>query len=372
MKEFKSLTVYPEGIIKRKLIPVTINSSNEITNINKVLCQDEVYGESILNILNDGILVTNRKKASIFSNSVSSSTFYNGKLLSDLLCEDSVKDNILNKYINNLKCFYRKNFHKVFLEKKFDCSVGNLCIGDTSYFHWLFEILPGIHLMEKTRSRVDLLYSPYSLSYQKQTLDIMGYGSEKIIPAENFGIVQAQTLLVPYHRNYGYPWTKDWVLDFIRDRLLIRNSKEYPKRIYIHRNKVWKRKISNEKELINLLSRYGFVSLELENLDFIEQVNLFNRAEIIVAPHGAGLSNILFCEKGAKIIEIIGSNRVASFFINIAQKVELEYYYLEAEGVSSKEFADQLKEANVSLDDQYIQVDLEKMEKLLEISGIKI
>lgn len=364
MNGFKSLMVYPEGVIKRKLLPVTINSLQGATDIHEVLCRDQAYGESILNILNNGILVKSK-------DNLGSSNFYHGKPLSDFLRKDSAKENILNIQIKKLKCIYRRYLHKALLEKRFNCSVGNLCIGDPSYFHWLFEILPGIHLIEKTQASVDLLYSPYSLSYQKQTLDIMGYSSNRIIPAERYSFIQAQTLLIPYFKNSGYPWTKDWVIDFIRNRLLIKNTKEYPKRIYINRSRAVKRKIANENELVNFLSKYGFASIELEELDFIEQVNLFNGAEIIVAPHGAGLSNIIFCEKSAKIIEIIGSNRVASFFINIAQRIELEYYYLASEGLSSKEFLKQLKKINVSSDDQCIQVNLEKLESLLEVTGIK-
>lgn len=358
MEDLKSLTIYPEGVIERKLTPMTVNFPYEIVKIHEILSQNQAYGKSTLNILNNGILVTREEGSNVF---------HKGIYLSDLLRHDSTRKKFKEKYIHKLKYFYRQNFYKILSKKKYDCSVGTLCIGNTSYFHWLFEILPSIHLIEKSKVNLDLLHTPYSLDYQRETLDIMGYKHDRIIPAEKFSVIQAKTLLVPYNEYDGYPWTKDWVLDFIRDRLLIKDSKEYPRRIYINRKNVWKRRISNEKELVNLLLKYDFISFELENLSFLEQVNLFNRAEIIVAPHGAGLSNIVFCEKGVKIVEIIGTSRVAPFFVNIAQRMELKYYYLASKGFSSKEFIDKLNESNIPSDDQYLEVDLEKMKKILEI-----
>ncbi len=41
----------------------------------------------------------------------------------------------------------------------------------------------------------------------------------------------------------------------------------------------------------------------LEDLKFFEQVNLFNRAKVVIGPHGGGMTNILFCKPGTSIIE---------------------------------------------------------------------
>ena len=37
---------------------------------------------------------------------------------------------------------------------------------------------------------------------------------------------------------------------------------------------------------------------------FIDQVKIFNSAKLIVAMHGAGLTNLLFCKSNTKVIEI--------------------------------------------------------------------
>ena len=62
-------------------------------------------------------------------------------------------------------------------------------------------------------------------------------------------------------------------------------------------------KFINNKEIINFLKRKNFKILELSKYNFRDQVSIFNNAKIILAPHGAGLTNIIFCKRKTKIIE---------------------------------------------------------------------
>ena len=49
-------------------------------------------------------------------------------------------------------------------------------------------------------------------------------------------------------------------------------------------------------------------------ITFLEQVELFHNAEIIVAAHGAGLTNILFSEPGTKVYEIFQEHEDDAFW----------------------------------------------------------
>jgi len=64
------------------------------------------------------------------------------------------------------------------------------------------------------------------------------------------------------------------------------------KRIYISRQNS-SRKILNEDELIHMLRAHDFQIVQCEDLTVVEQICLFSQAEIIIAPHGAGLTNLL-------------------------------------------------------------------------------
>jgi capsular polysaccharide biosynthesis protein len=87
---------------------------------------------------------------------------------------------------------------------------------------------------------------------------------------------------------------------------------------------------------VHFLKGYNFTVIRPGELDFIEQVALFQSAEIIVAPHGAGLSNIVFCKPGTKIIEIFSSYYLNPCYWYISQEVGLEYHYIIGDGDSGE------------------------------------
>ena len=78
---------------------------------------------------------------------------------------------------------------------------------------------------------------------------------------------------------------------------------ETHRRIFIDRRGSPLRQLTNEDELIAALSE--FVPVRLETLTVAEQIRLFRNADIIVAPHGAGLTNIGFSRPGTVVIELM-------------------------------------------------------------------
>jgi capsular polysaccharide biosynthesis protein len=85
------------------------------------------------------------------------------------------------------------------------------------------------------------------------------------------------------------------------------------------------RKIHNLDEVQALLSTYDFETVYLEGMSAAEQILLFQSAEFIVGPHGAGLANLLFCKPGTKVIELSPRVDVRPFFWTIADKLNLVY-----------------------------------------------
>ena len=83
-------------------------------------------------------------------------------------------------------------------------------------------------------------------------------------------------------------------------------------KLYISRSKTRLRRTLNEKKLIPLLKERGFKVVNLEDFNLKEQINFFNNAKIIIGAHGAGFTNLIFCNslktKATKIIEIFPKN----------------------------------------------------------------
>jgi hypothetical protein len=85
------------------------------------------------------------------------------------------------------------------------------------------------------------------------------------------------------------------------------DGKDCVKRIYVSRHDARLRRVLNEKSFMPKLESRGFERAILGELPIAQQVALFSQAEIIVAPHGAGLAHIAWCKPGTKIVEFFPS-----------------------------------------------------------------
>ena len=108
---------------------------------------------------------------------------------------------------------------------------------------------------------------------------------------------------------------------------IIRNYKPkntYSEYIYISRNDdSEKRKIVNEDDYLPFTR---FQKITMSGLCLLEQMYIFHHAKEIISPHGAALTNILFCNKDVSIIEI-ASKKMSNLmhFQHIADTLGLQY-----------------------------------------------
>ncbi|MFZ4497033.1 MAG: glycosyltransferase family 61 protein [Candidatus Nanopelagicales bacterium] len=77
----------------------------------------------------------------------------------------------------------------------------------------------------------------------------------------------------------------------------------YPEKLYISRSKS-RRPLADEVGLEMLLFAAGFEVVHLEDMPWIEQVRMFQRASVIVGAHGAGLANLVFAGPNTTVIEL--------------------------------------------------------------------
>jgi capsular polysaccharide biosynthesis protein len=70
----------------------------------------------------------------------------------------------------------------------------------------------------------------------------------------------------------------------------------------------------------------------MEKLSFREQVELMFGAKVIVGASGAAFSNILFCQKGARVLSwLLPQYKGFSSFSNLAQAVGADMRYIFSE-----------------------------------------
>ena len=104
----------------------------------------------------------------------------------------------------------------------------------------------------------------------------------------------------------------------------------------------------------------NFVSVKLHEINFKEQVDLFNKAECVVGLHGAGFANIIFCKPGTKVIELKNSN-AGPMYENVAKKNDLNYTSIIVEAKQNHPNQEQIK-----WQQGRIHVPIENLSKILE------
>ena len=83
----------------------------------------------------------------------------------------------------------------------------------------------------------------------------------------------------------------------------------------------------NNNEVKNYLKKNGFKSYKFNTLSFADQIKIFSKAKIIISMFGAELSNLVFCSKGTKVIEI-KNNKTLKEFKNISKIRMLKHYQI--------------------------------------------
>ena len=85
------------------------------------------------------------------------------------------------------------------------------------------------------------------------------------------------------------------------------------------------RKIQNFDEVQAFLTHEGFETVFLEGMSIREQILLFQSAEFVIGTHGAGLTNLLFCEPGTKVLDFMPSVETRPFFWLISEGLNLRH-----------------------------------------------
>jgi capsular polysaccharide biosynthesis protein len=97
------------------------------------------------------------------------------------------------------------------------------------------------------------------------------------------------------------------------------------RRLYIDRRGAANRRLGNEGDVIASLARFGVVPVVLEALSLADQAALFADAELVVAPHGAGLTNIVFAPRDCRIVELLPNAYANWCFRRLAASCGLRY-----------------------------------------------
>jgi Capsular polysaccharide biosynthesis protein len=177
------------------------------------------------------------------------------------------------------------------------------------FYHWFHDVLPRLetalpHLPGDTK----FLINSNPNTWQLDSLMAFGIGPDRleIQPDEMRTRVERLWFATPVgHSALG----SGRVLRQVSNRLRRHFTDDHSKldshyRVFISRRKASLRRIVNEGEISRVLEDHGFETVLGEDLSLTEQVRLFSKTTAIVSAHGAGLTNLIYCEPESFVGEI--------------------------------------------------------------------
>jgi capsular polysaccharide biosynthesis protein len=242
------------------------------------------------------------------------------------------------------------------------------------YFHWFFQLLPRFELIRRAGVDIDsieyFVVNDVSKPFQRESIKALGIEPSRIIESSKVPYLTARELIVPsIPIGSGCYWS--WMCQFLRVTFLGtgagRRTGTVGRRVYISRGLASYRRVLNEADVIRLLRRHGFEEIRFEQLSMWEQAESMASCEAVVAPHGAGLSNIVFCSPGTKVIEIFSPELVTGYFWKLSNQMNLDYYYILGKGPPATLLENYQQSWNAKAD---ITVDLSTLSRALELSKI--
>jgi capsular polysaccharide biosynthesis protein len=178
----------------------------------------------------------------------------------------------------------------------------------TNYYHWLIQALPamdwGVRMRRGTQPHLAL---PPLAAWQERSLELLELAA---LPRLTLDIASQYLFPDVEYSEFLNGWTAFRISEraietFRRMRSVAPSKLSDHSVIYVARTDTRQRVATNESELIDRMEQEGIRIIVPGSMQLDEQINTFRAARLVIGPHGAGLSNIVFCEPGAVLYELI-------------------------------------------------------------------
>jgi len=194
----------------------------------------------------------------------------------------------------------------------------------SNFFHWMYQALPQV--MTARDSGYSGNYLVPAAPFVMETLELLGIDLKKVIPVENCDYY-LECMCLFNKVSCGDPANLE-ALSRIREHFrarFVRAGADH--RIYISRNGRPNnyRKVVNEAALEGLLTRFGFITLRLEELSFEEQLAYLCNCSALAGPHGAGMAHCNFMPERSFILELFPPNYVNPCVIPACKRYRHRY-----------------------------------------------
>jgi len=197
-----------------------------------------------------------------------------------------------------------------------------------NHSHWLGIHLPKLLLLRERRALDDVVLHPELPAAHRASLRLLGMPAEDFCTYDPDAVQRIEELTV-----VGTDRFRPELVRLVRDAVWSGHSPAPRRRVFVSRRNAARRRLLNEEQIWRLLKPQGFERVEMEGLPFEAQVQLMMETRVLVAPHGAGLTNMIFCAPGTQVVEIADFGFPNPNFYALASALGHDYWLIPGEGV---------------------------------------
>lgn len=198
--------------------------------------------------------------------------------------------------------------------------------GHSNYAHWLTDQAPLLWhyktvLMDEG---IRVLLPRTHASFVQFYLTTMSI-PETCVTYIDDEIIEVEELIFPTFFSFdAIPYSIVHLLNSFKATLPALST---PRRrgIFISRRETTTRSLLNEDVLCRHMARAGIETIVPAEMTVDSQIQAFREADVVIACHGAGLANIVYCEPGTRILELFPEYTVSAHFWMLANQFGLDY-----------------------------------------------
>ena len=191
-------------------------------------------------------------------------------------------------------------------------------------WHIWIDVIAKMRLIEKRLNKPfkDFIYvMPHKSEYMEKIItEIMP--EIKLIVMPKHSTWKFKHIYVPTMCNHDDGVILPQSVSWLRSRFLHKRIEKPHRKLFIDRG-VGSRKLANKDDVFAILK--GYEILRLEEMPVLEQMKAFAEATHIVATHGAGLVNLLWCLPTTKVIEIVHKHTAKKVYPNLSHLLGLNH-----------------------------------------------
>jgi len=176
--------------------------------------------------------------------------------------------------------------------------------GEENYFHWYNDVLAKLFLLRQHHIAIDripvivsrkLWDKPYFRYYYERSPLLQSL--QWIVQDDEYIRCESAIFCKPLTHRRDL-WSEiTTVFDFASTRPPLR-------KIFLTRHKTRLRFIENSDEIETICQHLGYDVVDADTLSPQQQLELFSSVTHLVGIHGAGLTNMIFCSAGCRVLEL--------------------------------------------------------------------